>query len=46
MEVNAGFNAQIAPDTAIYANASYLVGLGGSADGNAFDGKIGLKVGW
>jgi type V secretory pathway adhesin AidA len=46
LEVNAGFNAQIAQDTAIYANASYLVGLGGSADGNAFDGKVGFKVGW
>jgi outer membrane autotransporter protein len=46
LEVNAGFNARIAQDTAIFANASYLVGLGGSADGNAFDGRVGFRVGW
>jgi outer membrane autotransporter protein len=45
-ELNAGFTAEVAQDTAIYANASYLVGVGGSAGGNAYDGKLGIKVGW
>jgi outer membrane autotransporter protein len=45
-EVNAGLSAQLAPDAAIYASASYLVGLGASADGDAFDGRVGFRVGW
>jgi len=45
-EINTGFTADVGGGTAIYANASYLVGLGGHADGNAYDGKLGVKVAW
>jgi outer membrane autotransporter protein len=46
LELNAGLTAQIAADAALYANTSYFLGLGGSADGDAYDGKIGLKFFW
>ncbi|MDH4982881.1 autotransporter outer membrane beta-barrel domain-containing protein [Hyphomicrobium sp. D-2] len=45
-EINTGFSTEVADGTAIYANASYLVGLGDHADGNAYDGKLGVKVAW
>ncbi|KWT71944.1 hypothetical protein APY04_0227 [Hyphomicrobium sulfonivorans] len=45
-EINTGFSTDIGDGTAIYANASYLVGLGDHADGNAYDGKLGVKVAW
>ncbi|HRN87820.1 autotransporter outer membrane beta-barrel domain-containing protein [Hyphomicrobium sp.] len=45
-EINTGFTADVADGTAIYASASYLVGIGEHADGNAFDGKLGVKVAW
>ncbi len=46
LEINTGFTADVGGGAAIYANASYLVGLSESADGNAYDGKLGLKIGW
>ncbi|MDH4982783.1 autotransporter outer membrane beta-barrel domain-containing protein [Hyphomicrobium sp. D-2] len=45
-EINTGFSTDIGGGAAIYANASYLVGLGERADGNAYDGKLGVKVAW
>ncbi|MDH4982036.1 autotransporter outer membrane beta-barrel domain-containing protein [Hyphomicrobium sp. D-2] len=45
-EINTGFSTDIGDGTAIYANASYLVGIGEHADGNAYDGKLGVKVAW
>jgi len=45
-EINTGFTADIGGGAAIYADASYLVGLGDAADGNAYDGKLGAKVAW
>ena len=45
-EINTGFSTEIASGTAVYANASYLVGLDQNAKGNAYDGKIGVKVAW
>ena len=45
-ELDGGFTAQISQNTAVYADVSYLVGVGGSAGGEAYDGKIGMKVGW
>ena len=45
-EINTGFTAAVTSNTAVYANASYLVGIGGSADGNAYDGKLGLRIAW
>ncbi|WP_276510024.1 hypothetical protein [Hyphomicrobium sulfonivorans] len=29
-----------------YTNALYLVGISENADGNAYDGKLGVKVAW
>ncbi|MDH4982153.1 autotransporter outer membrane beta-barrel domain-containing protein [Hyphomicrobium sp. D-2] len=43
-EINTGFSTDIGDGAAIYANASYLVGIGEHADGNAYDGKLGVKV--
>ncbi|MBI1649896.1 autotransporter outer membrane beta-barrel domain-containing protein [Hyphomicrobium sulfonivorans] len=45
-EINTGFSTDIGDGAAIYANASYLVGIGEHADGNAYDGKLGVKVAW
>ncbi|MBA2125715.1 hypothetical protein DLM45_05685 [Hyphomicrobium methylovorum] len=45
-EINGGFTADIGGGASIYANASYLVGMGEHADGNAYDGKLGIKVAW
>jgi len=45
-EINTGFSTEVAEGTAIYANASYLVGISENADGNAYDGKLGVKVAW
>ncbi|MDH4981825.1 autotransporter outer membrane beta-barrel domain-containing protein [Hyphomicrobium sp. D-2] len=45
-EINTGFTADVGDGTAIYANASYLVGISENADGNAYDGKLGVKVAW
>ncbi|AHB50082.1 hypothetical protein W911_07105 [Hyphomicrobium nitrativorans NL23] len=45
-EINTGFTADIGGGTAVYANASYLVGLGEHAHGSAYDGKIGIQVSW
>jgi len=45
-EINTGFSTEVAEGTSIYANASYLVGISENADGNAYDGKVGVKVAW
>nr|WP_246274632.1 autotransporter outer membrane beta-barrel domain-containing protein [Hyphomicrobium sulfonivorans] len=45
-EINTGFSTDIGDGAAIYANASYLVAIGEHADGNAYDGKLGVKVAW
>ncbi|MDH4982079.1 autotransporter outer membrane beta-barrel domain-containing protein [Hyphomicrobium sp. D-2] len=45
-EINTGFSTDIGDGAAIYANASYLVGISENADGNAYDGKLGVKVAW
>ncbi|KWT72780.1 hypothetical protein APY04_0047 [Hyphomicrobium sulfonivorans] len=45
-ESNTGFSTDIGDDAAIYAYASYLVCIGEHADGNAYDGKLGVKVAW
>ncbi|HWK33241.1 MAG TPA: autotransporter outer membrane beta-barrel domain-containing protein, partial [Hyphomicrobium sp.] len=44
-EVNTGFTAPISANADIYADASYLVGIGDN-DGEAYNGKIGVKVAW
>lgn len=46
VEINTGVTAQLSEMTSIYANASYEVGIGENADGHAYDGKLGIKVGW
>lgn len=45
-EINTGFSADVGDGAAIYANASYLVVIGEAAAGNAYDGKLGVKVAW
>ncbi|WP_424956551.1 autotransporter outer membrane beta-barrel domain-containing protein [Hyphomicrobium sp. 1Nfss2.1] len=46
LALDAGFTAQVSADTAIYASASYQIGLGAGAEGDAYNGKIGVKLGW
>jgi hypothetical protein len=43
-ELTTGFTPQLDRGTALYASASYDVDLEG--DGEAWDGRIGLKVAW
>lgn len=46
LALDGGFTAQVAAEMAIYGSASYQVGLGGSAEGDAYNGKLGMKFGW
>jgi len=44
LELNGGITAQIDRFTALYANASYHIGIDGRSA--AWDGKVGLRVNW
>lgn len=46
LELNAGLTVQVSGSAAVFANASYLVGVGGAAQGEAYDGKLGVKFNW
>ena len=46
LALDAGFTAQVSADTAVYASASYQIGLGAGAEGDAYNGKLGVKLGW
>ena len=44
IELNSGITVQIDRTTALFANASYQIGVDGRSE--AWDGKIGLRVNW
>lgn len=44
-EINTGLSAAVGEQTTAFATASYLAGWDG-AEGDAYDGKVGLKVAW
>jgi outer membrane autotransporter protein len=44
LELNTGVSTRLDELTSLYANGSYDIGL--SADGEAYDGKVGVRVNW
>lgn len=46
IEINTGLTVPLSEMTSIYANASYEIGISENAGGNAYDGKLGIKVNW
>jgi outer membrane autotransporter protein len=44
VELASGFTYQVGANTALFASSSYNIGLDG--DGEAWDGRVGLKVAW
>jgi outer membrane autotransporter protein len=44
VELHTGLTVQVGPNTALYASGNYNIDVDG--DGEAWDGKIGLKVVW